>query len=682
MIASTQNVSDLVRPLGTLIWVGMLATTVVVAVIRVRRMGRARTDGITAAAALLALIPTVLMASALAGPSGDAVLSAQADRPPVPPALLVAPTEALTLDADVTVRFAPAKEQGHTPLLAVGQLSVRQTNDRLVADAPPWGTGLDLGPVPEDTYDLRLLMEDNRSLRIWVDGTLTRVQMRYDLPGFATLAGQGVAVNPQQAVTAHAQVTVAAKPPNARLLTLSLLIALLLALYLGAWTVGRLHVVSRDDRATPSMARRIGQIVAGGWAIALLVFVWRLQDGPSAVPYSPAYNQPFGPRAPRFSDFFQTLFLSRSGNPYERARSIYPPGSWLSLKPLSVMGDQAAFVVFFGLVLGAIVCLCWKYARASGATAWMMIATVGSFPMLFALDRGNTELLPFALCLVAATLTITGRRARGSGALVGLAAAMKLWPVFLLAALHRRFGWRSTLAGMVTGIGWTLLAAGLMAGGPVTSVKQWLGVLGGEPVLSATDPASACGVANNFGAFGTSWSTLSLSLLNLLGCHGDHSSGWAQQAIAAVTAWAVPVAVLLFVMLTLMLNSWRTQTDLALAVMFAAIAALPYPSFAYRNIYLVAAAMLVAVRVPDLRRPAAVAVALGLSLVPANLFAFTAVPGSLLTMAALITPVAGLTTAVLLVAEARSRRYQGLAIPERPSLDASQESAASRDPSV
>lgn len=137
--------------------------------------------------------------------------------------------------------------------------------------------------------------------------------------------------------------------------------------------------------------------------------------------------------------------VQNPGDPW--GRPLNYPRVWLLLAELG-LGPQhtellaAVFLLAFGLGLAMLVPLATSPAIAAALAsglfspvAWMLV------------ERGNTDLLLFGL-LAAAALLAT-RHPRTTSALVGVGAALKLYPIFGLAALCTSTGRRSVRASLV-----------------------------------------------------------------------------------------------------------------------------------------------------------------------------------------------------------------------------------------
>jgi alpha-1,2-mannosyltransferase len=211
---------------------------------------------------------------------------------------------------------------------------------------------------------------------------------------------------------------------------------------------------------------------------------------------------------------------------------IYPPFAAVVLRPLAALSfhwEQVAWlwIALASLVTGAVVA-----ARALLPAAWPR-ARIGALialtfpPATYNLWHGQMNTVIFLMLSLALSDYLAGRRTR-CGAILGLAAGIKLAPIVLLVVLARRGWWRGVAAGIIVGA--ATLGAGIAALGlPVT--RQYLtSVL---PVLNR----------DNGWIYNQTWN----GVVNRLAAHSvltvDQSSAW-PHVLATVLSIAT-VAVLL-----------------------------------------------------------------------------------------------------------------------------------------
>jgi hypothetical protein len=163
----------------------------------------------------------------------------------------------------------------------------------------------------------------------------------------------------------------------------------------------------------------------------------------------------------RFNDFWNTWNPFRQlENPYNNSLSIYFPATFIILFALQVFGK----FVFLGFLISAITgmfLLCYYCQPAKHRTVLLSIALMLSYPFVFAVDRGNIDLLLLNLVLLWCILRSKGYDAAASLCL-GLAGAAKIVPLLLLLPDLVKFRLRrlcltAAFAAIFTGIGLLML---------------------------------------------------------------------------------------------------------------------------------------------------------------------------------------------------------------------------------
>jgi hypothetical protein len=145
------------------------------------------------------------------------------------------------------------------------------------------------------------------------------------------------------------------------------------------------------------------------------------------------------------------------------ARTAHPPFATLLALPLGVLPFRVAQVVW--LVIGTLaIAGGWYLGRVH---PWDYAAT--GLIWMYALSLGILE--PFLFLLLAAALLVYPRRPLLAGVLIGLAAAIKVYPAMLLVGLLIAGRWRVVLAGVLAGGAATLLGDVVVGQGALVS---WL----------------------------------------------------------------------------------------------------------------------------------------------------------------------------------------------------------------
>jgi len=168
----------------------------------------------------------------------------------------------------------------------------------------------------------------------------------------------------------------------------------------------------------------------------------------------------------RFSDFFQTLGMFLSRNPYGYQRGNYPPFGYVLIAPVSWMSGYPALIAVCSLFLGFMI---WWLLRAfcAGMALPMKLAVVAigllCLPTTFALDRGNTALLVVML-LILGGAALEERRGSISAIYFALAGAAKVFPLGYLLLFLRKRQVRYLVVGILVAVGATVASSFLFPG--------------------------------------------------------------------------------------------------------------------------------------------------------------------------------------------------------------------------
>lgn len=148
----------------------------------------------------------------------------------------------------------------------------------------------------------------------------------------------------------------------------------------------------------------------------------------------PGRNSEYVNAVPRFSDFFQIAGYASLGDPYEFTRSGYPPFAHALLAPFPNIANSVKFIFMVGFSLSTIYLVLASSLRVNFLNfqeAWPVVVISISFPVAFAIDRGNLDL--FVLALLAIAVIGMERDSRlWPEILLGAAIAIKLYPVLLI----------------------------------------------------------------------------------------------------------------------------------------------------------------------------------------------------------------------------------------------------------
>jgi len=215
----------------------------------------------------------------------------------------------------------------------------------------------------------------------------------------------------------------------------------------------------------PSTARATAIGLASGAALlgAFLALGWRDLDATWAgLDFNGALFEDFlGP-------YWNTARGLAAGEPSPAPGYLYPAfGAWL-LAPLAGLGPAGASWLCLGLMTGAAALLLasllrLRPARSDGEAALVGAAVLLAHPVVHGAYWGQAALPVTALSVAAFAAWRAGRSATG-GALVGVAAAVKLTPLVLLLAPAARRDGRALVAGLGAFVACAVLVPALLMG--------------------------------------------------------------------------------------------------------------------------------------------------------------------------------------------------------------------------
>ena len=151
-------------------------------------------------------------------------------------------------------------------------------------------------------------------------------------------------------------------------------------------------------------------------------------------------NTPFFLSEYRFSDFTQLFISSQYSDPYSVAGVTYPPFGLLLMDLLGFLSARQGQIIFLCAAMAVTFTCIWKALSVrtdliNREKVTMSVTFTLSFPILFALDRGNLDLIVIALILLSVWINLTHGNSYISGITFGIASAIKVYPLFLLPAL-------------------------------------------------------------------------------------------------------------------------------------------------------------------------------------------------------------------------------------------------------
>lgn len=180
-------------------------------------------------------------------------------------------------------------------------------------------------------------------------------------------------------------------------------------------------------------------------------------DGPGNVSAS-CLPKPIGNHF--FGDFVSAVCHAKLPSPYlSPFATNYFPVSYVVMKPFAVIYDRSLILAISSLVLVGFCLIAlpiWKALRPKlmeESLTFVVLAVVLSQPFLSALDRGNIQLIVTGFVIYGFS-KLDSNRSSISPVMLGLAAAMKAYPVVFILIFVRRREWRrlalATSVGLVT----------------------------------------------------------------------------------------------------------------------------------------------------------------------------------------------------------------------------------------
>jgi hypothetical protein len=230
-----------------------------------------------------------------------------------------------------------------------------------------------------------------------------------------------------------------------------------------AYALAGLQVVRRPPRgrwalATIVLAAVLFRLVLWSTTPSLSTDIYRyLWDGRLAVAGVSPYRYPAD--APELARFRDSMIYPGLNHP--DWRTIYPPGAQLIFRGLAHVAPSDVWVAKGVLVLADLLALAlligWLGALGQ-PPAWALLYAWHPLVVVEVAGSGHLDSVAVAAS-VGALWAATRARPGWAGALVGLAALVKLYPLLLLPAAGPRPGWRAPAAAVaVMGAGYALYA--------------------------------------------------------------------------------------------------------------------------------------------------------------------------------------------------------------------------------
>jgi hypothetical protein len=196
------------------------------------------------------------------------------------------------------------------------------------------------------------------------------------------------------------------------------------------------------------------------------------------------------------TDFTDNLWISRDLNPYlgVRASNYYPVANMIFYVCSVISGPGHATRLFLAYSFLAVAALAWfSFAHLKAGSIWKQLTstfvfTFMTYPVLFALDRGNIEILLLFLVFLFVHF-FQRRRFLMSSVFLALAVTMKLYPLFLVVLFVPEKKYREIGLTIALSVALTLACLVCFKGGFFANLEF---LLAGKNVYSA----SAMGMAD------------------------------------------------------------------------------------------------------------------------------------------------------------------------------------------
>ncbi|MDD4003877.1 MAG: glycosyltransferase 87 family protein [Elusimicrobiaceae bacterium] len=160
-----------------------------------------------------------------------------------------------------------------------------------------------------------------------------------------------------------------------------------------------------------------------------------------------------------FSDFYETVKLASTGNPYSGAavlNSVYPPALNLAALLLArqpFLRPSDLYLLLAALVIGAAGWLVFREKDPAKTALNVLGGAFASYPVIYLLHRGNLELIAFP-CLFAGIYFYDKKKYAAAALGIGLAAACKVYPAifFFLFVTDRKMRWAALSAAICAAV--------------------------------------------------------------------------------------------------------------------------------------------------------------------------------------------------------------------------------------
>ena len=184
-----------------------------------------------------------------------------------------------------------------------------------------------------------------------------------------------------------------------------------------------------------------------------------------------------------FSDLLLNITWATSHSPYIAQElfppSNYPPFAHVFMLPFTLIPYTYAFAIFAILSIGMIVAPIGLALRGLSRPILISVLISGfvfTYPMLMIIDRGNIQGITTGFCLIGLWFFM-GNKYKAAAALIGIAAALKIYPILLMLLFLKRRRYGEFFIGCAVAAVLTLGALATFEGGIKANVIGFVGGL-------------------------------------------------------------------------------------------------------------------------------------------------------------------------------------------------------------
>lgn len=353
-----------------------------------------------------------------------------------------------------------------------------------------------------------------------------------------------------------------------------------------------------------------------------------------------SFPYPFAKPEVRFSDLLQVLIMGQS-DPYSVFESNYPPAGLVLLGLATKLPDPLVITLTMSISLGLLVGLLSASTRVGIRWwgFWPALVLSMSFPVLFALDRGNLEIAVVSYVGIGIVALLRGQWLIAACAL-SLSIAIKVYPVALLPALWRARSNRRAILGSLLAAGAMTVIAGISLG--ITPLESMFGWGGGDTSSLGLQERMSWGMSLTTGilVFGNYFLPSVIEIVDLdcwLGGPQVRLASWVM--LGALATWTIVFERVL----------WR-----GLAIMALGIILLQPVSFQYRAVLLLLPIIFISRSPNSVHRPVLIGVLMGILLSPVGWIRLGLGPFDTVTIASVIHPATALALLFVLLGNRRT----------------------------